>query len=88
MFINLGLVLVGMFVAAFVSSAVGGHAADDRHITKGMSEQVLLDEMTDQRLRWKIVRIRDHVANIYNVTFITNGLLGGILAALIVQLIR
>jgi hypothetical protein len=87
MLVNLALVLAGIVIALIFSVKLGYRTAVENH-AKEWSENKNFAELTDPIFRWTVVHIRDDIGSIYNTVLITNGLLGGILATLIVQLIR
>ncbi len=87
MFIGLAIVVAGVLLA-MATSAQLGHKTALRNHAQEWAENTSLEELTDPRFRWAIVHIRDDIGSIYNTALITNGLLGGVLGALIAQLIH
>jgi hypothetical protein len=83
--IKLILIGIAMVVAAFYSSKISlWNVGSNRKVE--FPENKLSEPLTEPELHWTLVHIRDDLGSIHTILVLTNALVAGILATLIIMI--
>jgi hypothetical protein len=85
--IFIGLVVVAAFAGMAVSLKIAEKALAHNRSTE-WPENEKSEPLSQQALHWTVAHIRDDLGGIYAMLMVTNGLLAGVLAAVVILVLR
>jgi hypothetical protein len=83
--IKLILIATAMIIAAFYSTKISLWTVGSNRKVE-FPENKKSEPLTEPELHWTLVHIRDELGSIHNILVLTNALVAGILATLIIMI--